>query len=446
MTSPETACCVSAAGESLPALRPWPSKLFVETTSRCNLNCAMCMKQNSGSAGRDGDLFEENFARLRPAFPHLEALILNGVGEPLLNQRLEYFIAVARQKMPDSAWIGLQSNGLLLTRQRAITLANAGLDRICISMDSVTPETFRSVRGGSDLAALDRALGVMNEARRITQRPDVQVGIEFVVMRENLSELPAAITWAAERHVNFVIVSHVLPYAEKHRGQCTYELCSEETIARYLPWLEEACQAGLDIGQYHQLLWTYDKTPQEKAIVAFVEKMKADALSRGISLDLKHLLNFAPQAHAEVVDIFAAARATATAAGIDLQLPATAPRQTSFCDFVNDGSAFISWDGSVHPCYYLWHSCRSHASGWEHPVQPKIFGNLEGSDILTIWNSPEFRSYRENVLRADYPFCTGCNFAPCDLVQAEPFAHDCYVNREPCGGCLWSAGLFHCLR
>ncbi len=39
----------------VPAFREHPSKLFVETTSRCNLNCVMCMKQNDGAA-TDGDL------------------------------------------------------------------------------------------------------------------------------------------------------------------------------------------------------------------------------------------------------------------------------------------------------------------------------------------------------------------------------------------------------
>ena len=53
-----------------PAFREYPSKLFVETTSRCNLNCAMCMKQNDGAAG-DGDLAPDTFAALENAFPTL---------------------------------------------------------------------------------------------------------------------------------------------------------------------------------------------------------------------------------------------------------------------------------------------------------------------------------------------------------------------------------------
>lgn len=433
------------ASETVPALRAWPSKLFVETTSRCNLNCTMCMKQSPGATSHDGDLPEATFKRLWPALPQLEALILNGVGEPLLSHRLEYFIAVARQQMPANGWIGLQSNGLLLTRQRANSLASAGLDRICLSMDAVTPETFRGTRGGSELAALDAALQALSAAQRFSQRPKLQVGIEFVVMRDNLRELPAVIAWAAQRQVNFVIVSHLLPYAEAHRAQCSYDLCSKEALALFQIWQDKALRAGVAIERYFQLLWKYDKTPQEERIIAFVETMKADAQDQGISLDLRRLFAFSYEAHAELLDVFAAAETIAQQSGIALHLPATSPRQHQPCAFVGDGSAFVSWNGQVHPCYYLWHPCRGHAGGWEHPVQPKVFGNLADTDLHTIWNSPDFRGYRENVLRADYPFCTGCNFAPCDLVQAEPFVHDCYVNREPCGACLWSADLFQCL-
>jgi MoaA/NifB/PqqE/SkfB family radical SAM enzyme len=31
-----------------PTLRPHPSKLFVEVTTRCNLRCAMCVKESAG--------------------------------------------------------------------------------------------------------------------------------------------------------------------------------------------------------------------------------------------------------------------------------------------------------------------------------------------------------------------------------------------------------------
>ncbi|WP_298436879.1 SPASM domain-containing protein, partial [Geobacter sp.] len=210
-------------------------------------------------------------------------------------------------------------------------------------------------------------------------------------------------------------------------------------------WQDKAEIAGVEIRRYFELLFRFDRNPEEQRIVNFVEAIRADAHHRGITLDLKRLFALDYGRLAEVAEVFEEAREVARETGLDLRLPEAAPRERKRCDFVEQGGAFVSRDGGVHPCYYLWHSCRSYANGWLHPVKPRLFGNLAGRGILDIWNGPEFRSYRENVLRYDYPYCPGCSFAPCDYVQAENFEQDCYVNAEPCGSCLWSAGMFQCL-
>jgi putative metalloenzyme radical SAM/SPASM domain maturase len=403
------------------------------------------MKQNPGGEAVDGDLAPETFVALEPALPRLESLVLNGVGEPLLNLRLEQYIGRARRLMPANAWIGLQSNGLLLTNLRAVALVDAGLDRICLSMDGVTPDTFRTVREGGELADLDHALAAMAAAKVRCGRDGVQVGIEFVLMRDNRHELPAALRWAAQRQVSFAIVSQLLPYAEAHTGQRSYDLCTDEAIALFHVWQDKARVTGVRIDQYFDILWKYRKSAAEQRIVGFVESMKADARRLGINLDLKRLLALDYDTHDELFEIFAEARQVAAETGIDLRLPELLPRESRRCDFVEQGGAFVGWDGLVHPCYYLWHRCHSYASGWLHPVKPRVFGNLARQGLLEIWNGGEFRTYRQNVLSTDYPFCPGCAFAPCDYVQADQFEQDCHVNAEPCGCCLWSAGLFNCL-
>jgi MoaA/NifB/PqqE/SkfB family radical SAM enzyme len=175
----------------------------------------------------------ERFAALAPAFPHLEALVLNGIGEPLLNPHLEEFIRSARKAMPATGWIGFQSNGLLLTDARACSLVEAGLDKICLSIDGASPETFRKVREGGELTAIERAFAALAAAKERCRRPEVQVGIEFVAMRGNLRELPAALRWGAEHGASFAIVSHVLPYDERHVGEAAYAACTDEAIALF---------------------------------------------------------------------------------------------------------------------------------------------------------------------------------------------------------------------
>jgi hypothetical protein len=145
---------LSVAGHSentiLPAHREFPSRLFVATTTRCNLRCAMCVKQTGGSGIVDGDIFTAIFDALEPALAFAEALILNGIGEPLLHPELENFISKGKSLMPHGSWVGFQINGLLVDENRDLSLVKAGLDRICLSMDSVCPETFREIREGGE--------------------------------------------------------------------------------------------------------------------------------------------------------------------------------------------------------------------------------------------------------------------------------------------------------
>lgn len=429
-----------------PTQRPYPSKLFVETTSRCNLGCFMCVKQTGGGCIAEGDLSEAHFAALEPAFPTLEALILNGVGEPLLHPQIEGFIRQARKTMPKESWIGFQSNGLLLTEERALALAEAGLDRICLSVDASTPEIFARMRQGGELPAIDNAFAAMRAAKQKSGRDDLQIGAEVVVMRENLSGLPATLEWAAQRGASFALVSHLLPYDQAHAGQAAYIPCTDAAIAHFQQWRELAKQEGVAMERYFEILFKFTKNPEEQRIIAFVERMKAAAAEKTLFLDLSKLFSIDTGWIAHLEGVFEQARRVAERTGLDLRLPLVVPKEERLCHFVEDGGAFVSWQGEIHPCYFLWHRYNCYASGWQQPVRPRVFGHLDRDDILAIWNDPSFNTFRHNVIGYDYPFCISCRLAPCDYVQTEEFEQDCHVKGEPCGSCLWCMGLFQCLR
>ena len=429
-----------------PALREFPSKLYVETTTRCNLNCFMCVKQQDGGRVCEGDLTTEIFARLDDALPHLDALILNGIGEPLLNPHLESFIRHARQRMPASGWIGFQSNGLLLTNLRAISLVDAGLDRICLSVDAASPATFRRVREGGDLLDMEHAFDALARAKAQCNRPQVQVGIEFVVMRSNLAELPAAIRWAADLGASFAIITHLLPYSDQHALEAVYSSCTAEAIELFDRYRQKAEQLGLDIYRYQEARWKYKRDADEQRIVALVEELRREAEARSLFTDMKKLLQLDPLWTTHVTDVFDEARAAARESGIDLRLPEVTLREKRHCSFVEDGGAFVSWEGKVSPCYFLWHRYSCFASGWKQEVQTRVFGNINEQSLREIWNGPAYRSFREQVIGYDYPTCANCSLAPCDYVQTDNFQQDCHIGDVPCGACLWCMGVFQCLQ
>ncbi len=424
----------------------FPKKLFVEVTTRCNLNCLMCMKQNQEGSIRDGDLSSSLFMRLEPLFPTLEALILNGIGEPLLHQDLEAFIRRAKSLMPPNGWIGFQSNGLLMSNQRATSLIEAGVDRISLSIDALTPEKFRQLREGGEIEGVEQAITSLTAAKKRYNRPEVQIGIEYVVMRGNLHELPATLRWAAGNGATFAIITHLLPYDKRHATEASFGNCTDKALELFREWKEKAAQSSIDISRYFDLRWKrYARSPEEQTVVDLVEAMKGEAERQGIFLDMKKLLQFDFDRIEETAIVFEEVRKVARETGLDVRLPGIALSEKRRCSFVEEGSAFVSWNGDISPCYFLWHRYQCYASGWHQTVKPKVFGNLTEQGPLEIWNSPAFCTFRREVLTYDYPSCACCGLAPCDYVQAEEFEQDCHIGNVPCGTCLWCMGVFECL-
>ena len=433
------------APEQPPALRAYPSKLFVEVTTRCNLRCAMCVKQAPGRGVVDGDMTDETFERLAPALPRLDALVLNGIGESLLHPRLEAYIGAGKRAMGPQAWIGFQTNGQLLDRERALSLVRAGVDKICVSADAVAPEVFRALRGGGMQAAVETALGALDAAARACGRA-VSLGVEFVAMRNNVEQLPDLMRWAARNHVAFVIVTHMLPYNERMAGAAAYDTNSDRAMQLFREWKTRAAAHGVDIERYFEVFMKFRRSREEERIVEYVSRMVDDATSRGVSLNVARLFKCDEPMVRHVHEIFEEAGEIARREGIDLRLPATTPRNEKRCDFVEDGSAFVSWDGDLHPCYFLWHKYQCYIGGALKQVRPQSFGNLKEQGVLDIWNGAAWRSFRDQTRKYEFPSCHDCNVALCDYVQGEDFTQDCHLGTVPCPSCLWCTGVFQCLR
>jgi putative metalloenzyme radical SAM/SPASM domain maturase len=425
--------------------RAHPSKLFVEVTTRCNLHCAMCVKYAPGQGLVDGDMSEETFERLSPAFPHLESLVLNGIGEPLLHRGLEGFIARAKASMPAGAWVGFQTNGQLIGPRRAEALVAAGVDRIAISADAVSPERLRSIHGGARLAPIEAAAGQLHDSATALGRR-LSLGLEFVAMRDNLDQLPLLVRWAARHRFEFIIVSHLLAYDPSMAGHAAFSPASDRALAVYRAWRSRAEADGIDLRRYLESRHRFAPPEEDERAIRLVREMVADAKAGGISLRIEDLLQFDEARLAATEAAFAEAASLAAELGIELRLPSTVPTQVRRCEFVEEGSAFVSWAGDVHPCYFLWHRFDCYLGGVAKTVRPQSFGNVDDAGILEIWNGQPWRTFRGDVTRYDFPFCYDCNLAMCDYVQDGDFEQDCHLVQVPCAACLWCTGPFQCLR
>lgn len=385
----------------------------------------------------------EMFESLGQAFPYLDALILNGIGEPLLHPDLENFIRLAKKSMPAASWVGFQTNGHLLDATRARSLVGAGLDRIFLSVDATSPEVFSTVRSGGSLGRVERALEILSTVKKEYREHALDVGAEFVVMHENLRELPALVRWLASRGVTQLIVSHILPFGRAMAGQPIFGMNTESGEVFYKNWFSRAKKSGLDIGQYFNVLWKYNKTPEELKLIELVQRISSQACQSDIPFHIGNLIAGEELHQAE--DVFREAEEVAATVNLRLILPSLRPLTAHACVGIKQGGMFIAWDGKVSPCHFLWRSFNCYLYGRRKQVAQRIFGDLSRESLFDIWNNQKYKQFRADVLRGRYPHCPGCNVYPCEDIDSVDFENDCYGETVPCGDCLWSMGLLQCM-
>jgi cyclic pyranopterin phosphate synthase len=121
--------------------------LRISVTDRCNFRCTYCMPKEIFGPGfnflpRSEILTFEEITRIVTIFAGqgMQKIRLTG-GEPTLRSDLPRLIAMLRSAAPDLD-IALTTNASRL-RDLAQPLADAGLDRITVSLDSVNDEVFR---------------------------------------------------------------------------------------------------------------------------------------------------------------------------------------------------------------------------------------------------------------------------------------------------------------
>jgi cyclic pyranopterin phosphate synthase len=125
------------------------NNLRISVTDRCNLRCTYCMPEEVVFMDRTELLTFEEIARfVEVAAPlGIDKIRLTG-GEPLLRRDLPRLVRMVAA-VPGIRDVGLTTNGMLLADQ-AQALFDAGLRRINISLDTLSPDRFRQLtrRGG----------------------------------------------------------------------------------------------------------------------------------------------------------------------------------------------------------------------------------------------------------------------------------------------------------
>ncbi|MCS6805920.1 MAG: radical SAM protein [Acidobacteriota bacterium] len=158
-----------------------PIEFSIELTSRCNLKCIMCPRDDNAERGL-GNMKMETFQRIiDQASQYLEFTYLHLAGEPLMHPQFGEFIEYAASK---GIQTGISTNGTILDRRRAEILINSKLADLIISIDGEDRETYRRIRGADSFRKVVENAETFLQMKRAAGRGPYTV-MQMIVMNEN---------------------------------------------------------------------------------------------------------------------------------------------------------------------------------------------------------------------------------------------------------------------
>jgi len=363
------------------------ARVYIEPTTLCNLLCRTCIRNVWDEP--PGTMSATTFARVmegvRAVSPR-PTVFFGGFGEPFAHPNLLAMLAEAKAA---GCTVELITNGTMLDEATRRELVRIGLDRLWVSIDGATPESYADVRLWDALPQVIEDLAAVRDLRLASRSAGPRLGIAFVAMKRNIADLPEVIRLGQRLGADRFSVSNVLAHTPEMRDQVLYAESIDTEELDPSPWSPEVSLPRMDIDAR-----------------TLGQLVRAEADRRG--------------------------RTPSGRQG---------DGRPNSCPFVEKGSVSVRWDGAISPCLPLLHTHRSYLDFRPRTNHAFAVGNVNDRGLLDAWRDPDYVALRERLLAFDFAPCTICN--SCDM--ADENLEDCFGSPTPaCGGCLWAQGFIQC--
>lgn len=365
------------------------SKLYIEPTSRCNLNCVTCIRNtwDEPLGSMSLAVFDALVEQMKE-FKTLRTVMFGGFGEPTFHQDILYMIAKIKSL---GLTVEMVTNGTLLNEEMTEGLIRSGLDTLWVSFDGSSADSFEDIRSGANFDSVVQNLVHLKKVDKNSSRK-IKVGISYVVMKRNINELKNLKALAKKVGAQMISVSNVIPYSKDMLEEMVCDLGIENNPNNYF-----------DSGSIPINIPIIDKTELTKQPLFELFK------------DYDNISIIKNKVGAEI----------------------------GSCRFIKERCTFVRWDGKVSPCMGLLHSHTTFYTPTkiDRQITNYTLGDIQDNKLKDIWNSQEYHDFREKVNLFDFSPCLQCG--PCYM--AEKNEEDCFGNTFPtCSGCLWAQGVIQC--
>jgi radical SAM protein with 4Fe4S-binding SPASM domain len=166
-----------------PSINGLPISLSIEPTTSCNLRCPECpsgLRSFTRPTGMlEAGLFQRVIDELSPTLTYLTFYFQ---GEPFLNASFLEMVSYAASK---GIYTSTSTNAHYLREDQARKTVASGLDRLIISIDGTTQETYEAYRVGGELAKVVEGARNIIRFKKELRSFTPQVIFQFLVVKPN---------------------------------------------------------------------------------------------------------------------------------------------------------------------------------------------------------------------------------------------------------------------
>ncbi len=205
-----------------------PFSISVEPTTSCNLRCPECPSGLRAFTRPTGMLRPETFRNIiDQVHPHVNYLTFYFQGEPYLHKEFLDMVGYARSR---KIYTATSTNAHYLTDAMAKKTIQSGLDRLIISIDGTTQETYKQYRIGGKLdKVIQGAKNVVKWKKQLNSTTPYII-FQYLVVKPNEHQVEDVKELAREIGVDEVILKTAQVYDYEHGNPLIPE---DEKYSRY---------------------------------------------------------------------------------------------------------------------------------------------------------------------------------------------------------------------
>jgi len=205
-----------------------PFSVSFEPTTSCNLRCPEC-PSGLRSFSRPIGMLEPSFFRktIDELSKHLFYLTFYFQGEPYLNKNFLEMVTYAKKK---KIYTSTSTNAHYFTDEVAKKTIESGLDRLIISIDGTTQETYQQYRVGGQLSKVIEGAKLIVKWKKELQSTTPFVIFQFLVVKPNEHQIDDLKLLAKDIGVDEVILKTAQVYDYENGNELIPE---NEQYSRY---------------------------------------------------------------------------------------------------------------------------------------------------------------------------------------------------------------------